>query len=193
MVMSTTIGIGLIFLPQTFDHLGLPIGILLTILIGIQNYYSSYLYFETLGNLPGRVNGMYEMGYMLMGQKSIFIISITILVFSMNLFITLFQQVGNQINEIFMYLEVNIASNNLWIMGVTISALITMPFIFKRELKEIKVAADVLRVGLVVFVILAILKVMFANELKFSSDMLYPKMDVESLHAVAKFMYLLSV
>ena len=52
MVMSTTVGLGLIFMPANYYNLGIPIAIILTILLGAQNYYSSHLYFQTLKNLP---------------------------------------------------------------------------------------------------------------------------------------------
>ena len=54
-VMSTTIGIGIIYLPPNFYNLGIPLGIIMTISMGVLNYYSSHLYFQTLKNLPGRV------------------------------------------------------------------------------------------------------------------------------------------
>ena len=88
--MSTTIGISFINVPHAFYYLGAPISIFLSIGIGALNYYATHLYLATKNNLPGQILSLYEMGFMIHGRKSIFFISLTILLFFFGLMQTYF-------------------------------------------------------------------------------------------------------
>ena len=80
-IITTTIGISFYNIPMSFYYLGTPLSIFLGILIGVLNYYATYLYLATKRNLPGKIVNLYMMGFMIFGRKSIFFISMTILLF----------------------------------------------------------------------------------------------------------------
>lgn len=73
-ILSTIIGGGIVSLPYSFVSIGLPFGILLNIFGVIVTIFSVDLYLAGKENIPGKPESLYEIGYMVMGRNSIFLV-----------------------------------------------------------------------------------------------------------------------
>jgi len=88
--VSTIIGGGIVGLPYSMFLLGLVTGISLNILVLIMTVYSGILYLALRELIPGKPNSLYEIGFMLQGRKSIFIIAAVTFVVSSGLMLIYF-------------------------------------------------------------------------------------------------------
>ena len=74
-MVSTMVGGGIIALPFAFLQLGFGLSLTLVIFTWLQTSNSTWLYLTVKDLIPGKPESLYEIGYMLMKRKSIFIIS----------------------------------------------------------------------------------------------------------------------
>ena len=74
-ILSTCVGGGIVGLPLAMFNLGLPLAIFLQILVMFVTHMSSNMYLYTRDIVPDKPDSIYEIGYMVMGRKSIFILA----------------------------------------------------------------------------------------------------------------------
>ena len=74
-ILSTCVGGGIVGLPLAMYNLGLPLAIVLQILVMFSTHMSSNMYLYIKDIVPDRPDSLYEIGYMIMGRKSIFILA----------------------------------------------------------------------------------------------------------------------
>jgi amino acid permease len=73
-ILSTIIGGGIVSIPYSFISFGIPLALLLNILAVIMTKYSSLLYLACKDIVPDKPESLYEIGYMVLGRKSIFMV-----------------------------------------------------------------------------------------------------------------------
>lgn len=150
-LLSTVIGGGIVGLPFAFYQLGIPLGIFSCILIATLNYLSAKVYFKTRELIPGKPESFYEMGYMLSGRISIYIVSFIIFFLCFGLSIIYFVLFGKLCQRSMLLLGV---TSKLFTIKATYKVLLGLaliPVVLKKELKEIKFASIVLFTGIIIF------------------------------------------
>jgi amino acid permease len=74
-IVSTIVGGGIVGLPYAFLELGLWISLGSMVLVAIQTMNSIWIYLKAKDLIPAKPESLYELGYILLGRKSIFFIS----------------------------------------------------------------------------------------------------------------------
>ena len=75
-ILSTIIGGGIVSIPYSFVSVGIPIGIFLNIFAVIITIFSIDLYLAGKDLVPDKPESMYEIGYMVLERKSIFMVGV---------------------------------------------------------------------------------------------------------------------
>ena len=99
-LLSTIIGGGIVGMPFALFHTGIPIGVVSLILVCLLNLYSGHLLLLTRKISPMPVNSFYELGFVTMGSKSVYLISILMLslgIGSLILYFVLFGEISASI------------------------------------------------------------------------------------------------
>lgn len=73
-ILSTIIGGGIVSIPYSFVSFGIPLAIVANILAVILTIFSCDLYMAAKDIVPDKPSSLYEIGYMVMGRNSIFIV-----------------------------------------------------------------------------------------------------------------------
>ena len=73
-ILSTIIGGGIVSIPYSFISFGIPLGIVFNILAVIMTMYCVELYLACKDAIPDQPESLYEIGYMVMGRSSIFLV-----------------------------------------------------------------------------------------------------------------------
>ena len=74
-LLASIIGGGIVGVPFSMEHTGIPLGLILLIVFGFCAYYASVLYFETKLLSPHRINSLYEMSFVVLGKSSIYLVA----------------------------------------------------------------------------------------------------------------------
>ena len=73
-LISTIVGGGIVGLPFAFYNLGLQYGLLFLLFMALQTVYSTKLYCGAKDLIPGKPESLFEIGFVLFGRGSIFLI-----------------------------------------------------------------------------------------------------------------------
>lgn len=73
-ILSTIIGGGIVSIPYSFVSFGIPLAIVLNCLAVVMTIYSADLYLACKDIIPDKPESLYEIGYMVMGRNSIFLV-----------------------------------------------------------------------------------------------------------------------
>ena len=84
-ILSTCVGGGIVGLPLAMYNLGLPLAIFLQVLVMFSTHMSSNMYLYIKDIVPDRPDSLYEIGFMIMGRKSIFILASILIINSFGL------------------------------------------------------------------------------------------------------------
>jgi amino acid permease len=74
-MISTCVGGGIVGLPYSMYHFGIPVALVMNTITATITCYSAYLYLKTKDLIPDKPESLFEIGYMVMGRKSIFMIA----------------------------------------------------------------------------------------------------------------------
>jgi len=88
--ISTIIGGGIVGLPFAFYNLGFIVGLIVEIFFSYLTRLSCEVYLAAKDLIPGRLDSLYEIGYMVTGRSSIFLISLIISINSFGLMMIYF-------------------------------------------------------------------------------------------------------
>ena len=94
-ILSTCVGAGIVGLPKSMYSLGIPISVFLQILVIWVTHTSSNLYLYVKDLVPDHPESLYEIGYLLMGRASIFVLASTFIVNSFGLCLIYFSVFGD--------------------------------------------------------------------------------------------------
>ena len=98
--ISTIIGGGIVGLPFSMIHTGIPAGLILNLFMLLSTWYACFLYFSTIELVPIPVESLYEIGFVVLGRKSIFMISIILTLASAGLIMIYFIVFGDTFSSI---------------------------------------------------------------------------------------------
>ena len=79
-IISTILGGGIVGLPYAIYLLGLPLGVALNLAVDYMSYESGMMYMALKNLMPDSPDSLYEIGFMLLGRKSIFANALTVVV-----------------------------------------------------------------------------------------------------------------
>jgi len=165
----------------------LQIGVMITTHMGSM----MYLYVKDI--VPGQPESLYEIGFMLYGRKSIFILG-SILVINAGglcmIYFIVFGDTFGQFAATFTEGKESLGSvwyTSRWCYSVPL-ALILAPFCLKKQLAELSLIAFMLFVALGLFVIVNFIQLTFDPNfvaIGISTDILTPKMSIGTISALS--------
>jgi len=156
-ILSTIIGGGIVSIPYSFVSIGIPAGILLNILAVIITIFSIDLYLAAKDIVPDKPESMYEIGYMVLGRSSIFMVGFIQFLNALGLMLLYFIVFGDTSAQLVA---------NVWNEGeldvfwckryfyVAILSVLMVPVILKKELAELEWCSWVLFGSIFLFIIL---------------------------------------
>ena len=156
-VTSTCVGGGIVGLPHAFLNLGISGAIVLNILVIISTALTINLYLGIKDAVPDKPESLYELGYMIAGRKTIFIIAATMIVNSLGLcmiyFITFGDTMGQFVASFVEDTELDSEFYTSRYFFVLILAVFLMGVILKKELAELEWPSIILFVSLGLFIL----------------------------------------
>ena len=158
-IISTCVGGGIVGLPLAFYRLGLPVAIVLMLFVTVSTIYAARMYLAIKDSLPDRPESLYEIGYMLVGRSSIFIIAGVLIINSFGLCMIYFIVFGDTFGHLMASLLDNghafdtIYYTERWFYDLILAALLVL-VILKKELAELAWVSYVLFGSLGLFVVL---------------------------------------
>eukprot|EP00347_Sterkiella_histriomuscorum_P010970 403374242 len=158
--LSTIIGGGVVGLPFSFYHSGIPFGIILNIVFALQTIYSCHLIIQAK-ELTGGLCSFSEIGYLLMGRKSIFLVNGIIFIGAFQLIMIYFIVIGDICSSFFSEFTGKPEGDKYYTSRsfyVAILAFFIIGFIFKKEVHEFKFASYMLFLSIVIFIIICALE-----------------------------------
>ena len=97
------IGAGIVGIPFAYMTLGIPVALLMNVIMIWQTLNSCRLYFRTMDHLDG-LESISEIGYKLLGRKSIFIINGMIMTNCIGSLVAYYNIFGGIMSSIFLEL-----------------------------------------------------------------------------------------
>ena len=163
-IISTILGGGIVGLPYAVYLLGLPLGIVLNLLVDYISYESGMMYMSLRSIMPNQPNSLYQIGYILLGRKSIFANAITVMVMSFCLMLiylivlssTLAQFIGGFFGKSFG--EVWYSSKPFYVGFIGLSLIAV---VIKKELAEMKILSWLLFGSITLFILMSLILLIF--------------------------------
>ena len=154
-IISECIGAGMVSLPIAYLRLGVVTTLALLAYAVARVTSSTYLLLKTKDLIPGKPESFFEMGYILVGRSSIFIMSFTLFSYCTLLCIAYFFLFGGLVSALIQLTDID---KNSFVAGnqfsVLLLALILLPIIFKKEIHELKIVAWLLFGFLLAFLLI---------------------------------------
>ena len=156
-IVSTIVGGGIVGVPYSLLHAGIPFGIFLHFIVALSVSYSCTLYIHAKDLIPIQVESLYEIGFSVMGRCSIYLVSVIVWVASIGLMMIYFIVFGDIASSISRQLIFTKDPNNFFasraFFVLVLGSLLT-PLVIKRALKELKCISILLFVAIGLFIIL---------------------------------------
>ena len=155
-MLSAIIGGGIVGIPYAMVHTGIPAGLILNIVIVLAGVYSGTLYLKCKDLTPTVVESMYELGYVVLGVKAIWILSTLILIAgigSIMIYFIVFGDIAKSLAEqAYGFDKENVLTRRpIYVICI---AVLMSPIILKKRLKEMKFVSFLLFMAIAVFILL---------------------------------------
>ena len=164
-LISTCVGGGIVGLPHAFLYLGIPLAVVLNILVIISTALTINLYLGIKDAVPDKPESLYELGYMISGRSSIFIIAATMIVNSLGLCMIYFITFGDTVGQLVAsFVEGAALGSDFYTSRyfyVLILAAFLIAVILKKELAELEWLSVVLFVSLGLFILCDVTQLFF--------------------------------
>lgn len=192
-ILSTCVGGGIVGLPLAMYNLGIPLAIFLQILVMFSTHASSYLYLGVKDIVPDKPDSLYEIGYMILGRSSIFVLASIFIINSFGLcmiYFIVFGDTAGQLAASFTdgdYLLGDIYYTSRWFYSVPLAAVL-LPIVLKKELAELAWISVVLFVSLTLFVLMSFVMLVFDSNfepLGVDPEILTPKVEWGTISALS--------
>ena len=191
-LISTCVGGGIVGLPYAFLYLGIPTAIVLNVLVIIATSYTVSLYLGIKDAVPDKPTSLYELGYMLNGRASIFIIAITMIINSLGLCMIYFITFGDTMGQLVASFVDGAELGSEWYTSrffyVLILASLLIVVILKKELAELEWISLVLFVSLGLFILMDFVQLVFDSRFtgaKNQKDFWVPTKELETISALS--------
>ena len=156
-LISSCVGGGIVGLPHAFLNVGISGAVILNLLVIVSTALSINLYLGIKDAVPDKPESLYELGYMIAGRRSIFIIAATRIVNSLMLcmiyFITFGDTMGQFVASFVEDTELGSEFYTSRYFFVLILAVFHIAVILKKELTELWWLSIVLFVSLGLFIL----------------------------------------
>jgi len=156
-IVSTIVGGGIVGVPYSLLHAGIPFGIFLHFIVALSCSYSCTLYIHAKDLIPIQVESLYEIGFSVMGRCSIYLVSVIVWVASLGLMMIYFIVFGDIAASISRQLIFYDDTDNFFCSRaffVMILGGCLTPLVIKRALKELKCISILLFIAIGLFIIL---------------------------------------
>ena len=192
-ILSTCVGAGIVGLPLSMYNLGIPISICLQFLVIWVTHTSSNLYLYVKDLVPDHPESLYEIGYMLMGRASIFVLASTFIVNSFGLCLIYFSVFGDTAGQLAAsftngeYGLDDIWYTSRWCYSVPLAVFLLF-IVLKKELAELAWISYILFVSLGFFTLANFIQLAFDKRFDaegLNTDSLKPKYSWGTISALS--------
>ena len=146
-------------------NLGVPLAIFLQIAVMFGTHTSSNMYLAIRDLIPDKPDSLYEIGYMLFGRKSIFILASVFFLNGFGLCMIYFIIFGDTAGQLAAEFTTDKSLGDVWYTSrYTYSiplALVLIPIVIKKELAELAWISYVLFVSLFLFIVVNLIQLTF--------------------------------
>ena len=191
-LISTCVGGGIVGLPHAFLYLGIPLAILLNVAVIVATIYTISLYLGLKDAVPDKPESLYEIGYMINGRSSIFVIASLVIVNSLGLCMIYFITFGDTMGQVVASFIDGASLDSDWytsrFLYIIILAAFLVIVILKKELAELEWISIVLFVSLGLFVLLNIVQLFFDNRFvaaQRTEEFWYPNKELDTIGALS--------
>lgn len=159
-MLSAIIGGGIVGIPYAMVHTGIPLGVMLNVFIATAGCYTGNLYLRCKDLIPMHVQSTYELGFVTLGPKSIWIIATLILISGAGCIMIYFIVFGD-IAASLAYQGYNFEKENVLTeraIYVVFIALVMTPLCLKKKLREMKLVSILLFAAIGIFILLFLIQ-----------------------------------
>lgn len=167
-LLSAIVGGGIVGIPYAMFHTGIPLGILLNLAVAIAGWYTGRLYLKVKDMSPTYVESMYELGFVTMGVRSIYLISSLILISGIGctmIYFIVFSEISASLAKQMFGKGVENVFTDTTFYIVWLGALMT-PLCLKKMLAEMKIVSIILFVSIGLFILLFLIQLMTLGEIE---------------------------
>lgn len=190
--MSTCVGGGIVGLPLAMYNLGIPLAIFLQICVMFSTHWSAKMYLYVKDIVPDQPDSLYEIGYIIMGRSSIFILASIFIINSFGLCMIYFIVFGDTFGQLVASFYPNedlgtVWYTSRWCYSVPL-AVVLIPICLKKELAELTWVSYVLFGSLFLFVSVNFIQLVFDSHfepLGIDTEILSPKLSWDTISALS--------
>ena len=139
-------------------HTGIPLGIFLNFAIALMCYYTGTLYLRAKDMSPTYVESIFELAFVTLGTKSIYILAFIIMISGIGLtmiYFIVFSNISASLAKTILDEGTDKIMTDRTIYVIALAALMT-PLCLKKMLKEMKAVSVLLFLAISIFILLFI-------------------------------------
>ena len=178
-LLSAIVGGGIVGVPFSLLHCGIPLGVFLNFAFAVLAYFASVLYLKSKDMVPVHVESLYELGFVSAGVASIYFISITMMIAGfgvMMIYFIIFGDISGSIAAAILK-DQNFFTTRFFYVAILSTSMI--PLVLKKKLHEMKAVAALLFVAIGLFVGLFIYQLMAIGNMENHDESYAQYYDIE--------------
>ena len=155
-LMSVVIGGGIVSVPFAVAACGAPFTIFINVACAVMGYLSGLLYLKAKLMCPVPVMTLYELGYLSLGGKAVYLVAITALLSNAGcviIYLLIYRDLVTSLSIQVFKLDSDslFASKPFWVILLAIGLI---PIVLKKVVSEFKVMAYLLFISLILFTLI---------------------------------------